>query len=78
MRADLSAYVAYNVFCRRRQPTLRCAVRQDRPVPSFVRDETWGFGGTITIEEPSAGFQPEAVEDAMRFTGYYLFQTLEE
>ncbi|CAO4138165.1 hypothetical protein DHODJN_00505 [Methylorubrum extorquens] len=73
----LAPYCAYNVFCRKRQPALRCAVRQDRPVPSFVQDETWEFGGTVWSEEPPTGFHPEAAHQAMRLTGYYLFHALQ-
>ena len=44
----LAAYVAFNVFQRKRNPALRCAVRQDQPMPAFIRLETWGFGGVAT------------------------------
>ncbi|WP_336490389.1 hypothetical protein [Methylobacterium nigriterrae] len=67
---------AYNVFRRKRKPALRCAVRQDRPVPTFVNGETWDFGGVATTTEPPPGFQPEAASEAMRLTGYYLFHDL--
>ena len=77
MQHSLAAHTAYNVFGRKRQPALRCAVRQDRPVPSFVRTETWAFIGTTTIEQPSPGFRPEAATGATRFTGYYLFHALD-
>ena len=73
----MQAPTAYNVFRRRRQPALRCAVRQDKPVPSFVHGETWDFGGTVTGKEPPPGFQPEAAREAMRLTGYYLFHALQ-
>lgn len=69
---------AYNVFRRKRQPALRCAVRQDRPVPSFVHGETWDFGGIIRATESiPPGFQPEAASQAMQLTGYYLFHALQ-
>jgi hypothetical protein len=69
---------AYNVFRRKRQPALRCAVRQDRPVPVFVSGETWDFGGTVRTTEPvPPGFQPEAANEAMQLTGYYLFHALQ-
>jgi hypothetical protein len=77
MQHHLVAYAAYNVFQRKRQPALCCAVRQDRPVPVFVRAETWAFSGITTTEEPSPGFQPQAASDAMRFAGYYLFHALD-
>ncbi|WP_336492274.1 hypothetical protein [Methylobacterium nigriterrae] len=68
---------AYNVFRRKRKPALHCAVRQDRPVPTFVNGETWDFGGIATMTEPPPGFQPEAAHEAMRLTGYYLFHALQ-
>ena len=74
MRQLLVAYAAFNVFKRKRQPALRCAVRQDRPVPAFIWSETWVFCGTTTVEDPLPGFQPEAATEAMRFTGYYFFE----
>ncbi len=39
-----AAYAAYNVFRRRQYPALRCAVRQDRPVPGFKEE--------ISIQRP--------------------------
>ncbi|AWN42854.1 hypothetical protein DK389_23060 [Methylobacterium durans] len=73
----MQAPAAYNVFCRKRQPALRCAVRQDRPVPSFVHGDTWEFGGTIqNAQQAPAGFRLDAASEAMRLTGYYLFHAL--
>jgi hypothetical protein len=66
---------AYNLFRRKREPTLCCAVPQRRPVPAFIRGETWEFGGTIA--GPGIiplGFQPDAAAEATRLMGYYLFQ----
>ncbi|MDR7039738.1 hypothetical protein J2X36_004516 [Methylobacterium sp. BE186] len=71
-------WAAYNVFRRKQQPALCCAVRQDWPVPSFVNGETWDFGGTVRAAEFTlAGFQPAAASQAMRLTGYYLFHALD-
>ena len=78
MRPHLVAYTAFNVFHRKRQPVLRCAVRQDRPVPLFITSETGEFCGTTTMEEPSPGFQPEAAAEAMRFAGYYFFEAQDD
>ena len=66
---------AFNVFMRKRDPALRCAVRQDRPVPSFIQDETWDFGGTATLECPMLGLDPEQASEATRLMGYHLFST---
>lgn len=68
---------AYNIFSRKRQQALRCAVRQDKPVPSFIQAETWAFGGTVRPTGPMpVGFQPAAANEATRFNGYYLFHAL--
>ena len=68
---------AYNVFRHKRQQALQCAVRQDRPVPAFVNGEVWDFGGTVEATEAvPPGFRPEAAQEAMRLTGYYLFHAL--
>ncbi|WP_336492619.1 hypothetical protein [Methylobacterium nigriterrae] len=73
----MQASSTYNVFHRRQQPELRCAVRQDRPIPTFISGETWDCGGTVRPTEPTpAGFRLEAADAATRLTGYYLFQTL--
>ena len=72
-----TAAPAYNVFRRKHQPALRCAVPLDLPVPSFVSGETWDFGGTVTGEQPPPGFKPEAADQAVRHTGYYLFHAVQ-
>jgi len=74
----MQAASAYNVFARRRQLALRCAIAQGRPVPSFIQGETWEFGGTVKPSEPMpVGFQPGAAQEAMRLLGYYLFHALQ-
>jgi hypothetical protein len=68
---------AFNVFVRHRQPDLRCAVRQDHRVPTFIRQDAWSFAYTIDFSIPSRpaprGFRPDAAHEAMRLTGFYLF-----
>jgi len=66
---------ACNVFRRKREPALCCAVPQRRPVPAFIQGGPWDFDGTIT--DPMTiplGFQPKAAVEAMRMLGFYLFQ----
>lgn len=64
----------YNVFARRRQPALCCAIAQERPVPSFIQNETWEFGGTVRpLEAVPPGFQTKAAHEATQSIGYYLF-----
>ena len=68
---------AFNVFARRQTPALRCAVRQDYPVPSFIDPEIWEFCSTVTDVEPiPIGFQPNAAQEAMQLIGYYLYTAL--
>nr|WP_082504636.1 MULTISPECIES: hypothetical protein [unclassified Methylobacterium] len=68
---------AYNVFRRKQQSALRCAVPQDQPVPTFLHGGDWEFGGTIKGHEPTpAGFRPEAASDAVRLNGFYLYHAL--
>lgn len=67
---------SYNVFRRRREHDLCCAVRQDLPVPPFVQGREWMFGGTVVDDgtHTPAGFQPSAAEAATQLTGFYIFQ----
>jgi hypothetical protein len=67
----------YNVFARRRQPALCCAIAQESPVPSFIQNETWEFGGTVKpLGSIPGGFQPKAAQEAMEILGYYLFHSM--
>lgn len=67
----------YNVFARKRQSALRCAIAQEGPVPSFIQNETWEFGGTVKpYESTPIGFQPKAAQEAMQIMGYYLFHSM--
>ena len=68
---------ACNVFRRKREPILWCAVPQHRPVPEFIQGDPSDFDSTIT--DPMMiplGFQPKAAMEAMRVLGFYLFQAL--
>jgi hypothetical protein len=68
--------LAYNVFARRQQPALCCAIAQGSPVPPFIEEKTWEFSETV---QPFAwtpdGFQPECAREAIRVLGYYLFHS---
>lgn len=69
-----AAYADFNVFRRRQSPELRCAVRQDRPVPGFIDGAIWEFSGTVVGEKPPAGFQSDEAHEAMQGVGYYPFR----
>ena len=67
----------YNVFARRYQPALCCAIAQEHPVPSFIQNETWEFGGTVRPSEAiPAGFRLKAAQEGMQIVGYYLFHSM--
>lgn len=66
---------AFNLFRRKEEPELLCAVPEDRVVPSFIAGETWEFGGTITgSSREHPGFDAHAARAAARYNGFYLFQ----
>ena len=63
----------YNLFRRKLEEDLYCAVPEDRPVPGFVA-ENWEFRGRLgEAEAAPRGFRPEAAQAATRATGYYIF-----
>ncbi|MER2266087.1 hypothetical protein [Methylobacterium oxalidis] len=72
----MQALETYNVFCRRRQPELCCAVRQDWLIPSFIENETWRFKGFTGDGRLPPGFHPDAAQEGMKLIGYYLFHTI--
>ena len=45
-RTSTAFALRYNLFRRKWQPDLCCAVPEDQPVPSFITGESWDFGGT--------------------------------
>lgn len=65
---------AYNVFCRKHKPGLCCAVREDRPVPSFLDAESWAFGYTVRSKSDGpVSFQSKTAQEANSRLGFYLF-----
>ena len=68
----------YNLFRRKLEEDLFCAVPEDRPVPDFVAGE-WEFRGRLGEAEAEAapsGFRPEAAQAATQTAGYYIFHAL--
>src|SRR3954463_11921155 len=65
----------YNLFRRKERDELICAVPEDRPVPAFITDTFWEFGGKLenADQEPFA-FNREAADASVRVNGFYLFQ----
>ncbi len=67
---------SYNLFRRKGGEELLCAVPEDRAVPRFVDAERWSYGGKL--EERGGrpiGFDDRAASAAIRFNGFYLFQS---
>ena len=70
----------YNLFRRKLEEDLYCAVPEDRPVPDFVA-ENWEFRGRlgeteVEAEAAPSGFRPEAAQAATQATGYYIFNAV--
>lgn len=66
---------AFNLFRRKDEPELFCAVPEDRAVPPFIAGEAWEFGGKIAADAHSQpGFDGGVAARAARFNGFYLFQ----
>jgi hypothetical protein len=63
---------AYNLFRRRSEPDLVCAVPEDRAVPQFVTAGDWEFGGK-TSGTPMGDFDLQAARASVRFNGFYLY-----
>ncbi|GJD52370.1 hypothetical protein OPKNFCMD_5135 [Methylobacterium crusticola] len=67
----------YNLFRLKGLDGLVCAVPEDYAVPHFVTEARWAFGGTLDGSAPGrAGFDRAAAATAVRFNGFYLFQSL--
>lgn len=64
----------FNLFRRTADDDVCCAVAQSRPVPAFIRDESWIYAGTINEGSATpSGFLSAAARSADRFVGFYLF-----
>lgn len=73
------AEIRYNLFRRKAERDLYCAVPEDRPVPRFVAGGEWEYQGRIADgTAPPAGFRFDAAQAAQRLNGYYVFQAVRE
>jgi len=67
----------YNLFRRREEPELVCAVPNDFPVPAFVTGEAWTYAGCIEApSEAPPGFSAEIAERGAETRGFHLFHQL--
>jgi hypothetical protein len=68
--------VVLNLFQRRKQPDLFCAVPTNQYVPMFLSDGTWTYVSTLDPEQPRPkGFCPLQAREYCRSDGYYVFYT---
>jgi hypothetical protein len=66
----------YNLFRRRAEPDLYCAVPEDRAVPAFVESEAWEFAGKVKEASEPDAFHRRAARVGVHLTGFYLFQAV--
>ena len=70
----LTDYRTWNVFRRRHDEGLCCAVSAEVPVPPFLLSGDWNFGFAVAEGDPPVtGFSPAAAEVRAGFDGFYLF-----
>jgi hypothetical protein len=68
---------AYNLFRRKGETDLYCAVPEDVPVPDFLSPEAWEYAESLELNALS-GFDAEAAETSVRANGFYLFHSTDE
>jgi hypothetical protein len=67
----------YNLFRLTGVEGLCCAVPESSAVPAFIGGR-WTFGGKLGCGcEPPLDFDDRAADTAVRFNGFYLFQTVD-
>jgi hypothetical protein len=68
-----------NLFRRRQQPDLFCAVPINQSVPMFLSDGTWMYVSSLDPEKPRPrGFCPLEAREYCRSDGYYVFYTSQD
>jgi|LFEF01.1.fsa_nt_gb hypothetical protein len=74
-RAPETFFCAYNLFRRREESDLYCAVPEDCVVPRFLDQGDWMFDGkAIDVSTAPPGFDVRAAAVGVRFNGFHLFQ----
>ena len=69
---------SYNLFQLKSVEGLCCAVPEACSVPAFLGGGRWTFGGKLdTGSGKPLDFDRRAADTAVRFNGYYLFQTVD-
>lgn len=64
----------YNLFRRRDEADLYCAVPLDQAVPVFLTEATWEFAASLEVDTLS-GFDAMAAEVSAAANGFYLFHS---
>jgi hypothetical protein len=64
----------YNLFRRRDDADLYCAVPQDQAVPSFLTDHAWEYAEALDVTAFSK-FDASAAEASAAANGFYLFHS---
>jgi hypothetical protein len=68
--------LTYNLFRRRNEGDLFCAVPEDVPVPNFIETGEWEFRGKTCGSEDPSGFDATQAKVSARFNGFHLFVAL--
>ena len=66
----------WNMFRRREERDIWCAVPADTAVPRFLFSGDWKFSGQQPDRPALPGFQRTVARQAVRMNGFYLFQVL--
>ncbi len=66
----------WNMFKRREEGEIWCAVPADTAVPRFLFSGEWDYSGQHPERRPLPGFQRGIAHQAVRMNGFYLFQLL--
>lgn len=78
MHQQAKSYLVYNVFQHKLRPALRCAVRQDHPLPAFINGEVWSYISASISDKLTSSFESVEATEVARLTGYYLFEVSKE
>ena len=66
----------WNMFKRREEGEIWCAVPADAAVPRFIFSGDWDYSGQHPERKALPGFQRSVAHLAVRMNGFYLFQLL--
>ena len=66
----------WNMFKRREEGEIWCAVPVDAPIPNFLFSGEWDFSGQHPERHALPGFQRTLARQSVRINGFYLFQLL--